>query len=237
MPSRDEKEGGSSDAAADAPRRPGRPRLDGEDAPFDRDHALRVALGIFARDGFEGASVRQIAREVGVSNTLLHHYFGSKQALWEACIDHSFGSVSGEILPRVAQLAQGGDALEQVRELVVMYVMLAAEYPEGFQIISYEGARGGERLEYIVGKHVRGFLDIARTLIDAATKQGLLRDVPWSSLFFLVFSGGPSLIALRAFAESLGARPEGMSERAFLERHAQATADMIMAAVRPPSKS
>ena len=33
----------------------GRPRLADDDA-FDRDRALRVALGVFARDGFEGAS-------------------------------------------------------------------------------------------------------------------------------------------------------------------------------------
>ena len=54
----------------DENRKPGRPRLDAEPT-FDREHALRVALRVFARDGFEGASVRQISREVGVSHTLL----------------------------------------------------------------------------------------------------------------------------------------------------------------------
>jgi AcrR family transcriptional regulator len=196
-----------------------------------------VALGAFARDGFEGASVRQIGRDVGVSNTLLHHYFGSKQQLWEACIDYSFGAVNARVMPEVAKLMTPGDALEKVHGLIVQYVLTAAEYPEGFQIISYEGGRGGQRLDYIVEKHVKGFLDVAKVLVDGATREGLVRDVPWASLFFLVFSGGTALFGLRAFAEAVDARPSGVSEREFLERHAQATADMIMAAVLPPHPS
>lgn len=214
-------------------RKPGRPRSDGSEANFDRDQALRTALAVFARDGFEGASVRQISREVGVSNTLLHHYFGSKQELWEACIDHSFGSVYARIMPRVAHIMNGGDPIENVRELVVSYVLLAAEFPEGFQITTYEGARGGERLEYIVKNHVEGFLEVARVMIDAAAQQGLIRPVPWASLFFLVLTGGPALFALRAFAEAVGARPPTMDEQTFLRQHAEATADMILAALRP----
>jgi len=201
---------------------------------FDRDRALRVALRVFARDGFEGASVRQISREVGVSHTLLHHYFGSKTQLWKACIDHSFGAIGAELLPRVGRLSGEGSILRQVRALVVHYVMLASQFPEGFQIVTYEGARGGERLDYILDNHVRRFLDVTQHMVKTAGELGLVRKVPWASLFFLVFSGGPAMFALGEFAKGIGARPEGMSEHEFLEQHASATADMIMAALTPP---
>jgi TetR/AcrR family transcriptional regulator len=218
---------------SDESRKPGRPRMDAEPT-FDREHALRVALRVFARDGFEGASVRQISREVGVSHTLLHHYFGSKTELWQACIDHSFGAVGGALLPRVTQLSGEFSILQQVRELVVQYVLLAAQFPEGFQIVTYEGARGGERLDYILDHHVRGFLGVAQRMVDTAADLGLVRRVPWASLFFLVFSGGPALVALGEFAKGIHARPAAMSEEEFLVQHANATADMIIAALTPP---
>jgi AcrR family transcriptional regulator len=53
-----------------------------------RDAALRQ----FADRGMDGATVRDIAREAGVSPGLLRHHFGSKEALRDACdtyaLDH-----------------------------------------------------------------------------------------------------------------------------------------------------
>src|SRR5690349_6821549 len=46
-----------------------------------RDAAIRL----FADGGFDGTTVRDIAREAGVSSGLLRHHFGSKDALREVC--------------------------------------------------------------------------------------------------------------------------------------------------------
>jgi AcrR family transcriptional regulator len=46
-----------------------------------RDAAIRL----FAECGIDGTTVRDIAREAGVSPGLLRHHFGSKEALREAC--------------------------------------------------------------------------------------------------------------------------------------------------------
>jgi AcrR family transcriptional regulator len=47
---------------------------------------LDAATQNFARYGFRGASLRTIARESGVSLTLLNHHFGSKQDLLSAVV-------------------------------------------------------------------------------------------------------------------------------------------------------
>ncbi|MEO3810666.1 helix-turn-helix domain-containing protein [Sphaerisporangium sp. B11E5] len=46
-----------------------------------RDAALRL----FAERGIDGASIRDIAAEAGVSSGLVRHHFGSKEALRDAC--------------------------------------------------------------------------------------------------------------------------------------------------------
>jgi TetR/AcrR family transcriptional regulator, regulator of cefoperazone and chloramphenicol sensitivity len=46
-----------------------------------------AAIKLFTERGIEGASIRDIATEAGVSSGLVRHHFGSKQALREAC-DH-----------------------------------------------------------------------------------------------------------------------------------------------------
>ncbi|WP_312976864.1 helix-turn-helix domain-containing protein [Corynebacterium sp.] len=51
---------------------------------------LEAAVAEFSAHGFEGATVRGIARAAGVSPGLVLHHFGSRDGLREACDDHVF---------------------------------------------------------------------------------------------------------------------------------------------------
>ena len=51
-----------------------------------RDTILAVARARFAAVGFDKTSVRAIAAEAGVDSALVHHYFGTKRALFLASI-------------------------------------------------------------------------------------------------------------------------------------------------------
>ncbi len=50
-----------------------------------REQILEAALRIFSEKGYAGASIRDIAREVGVTEGLLYHYFESKEQLMHSC--------------------------------------------------------------------------------------------------------------------------------------------------------
>ncbi len=55
--------------------------------PSTREAILDAAEQRFADDGFAGASVRDIARDVGLRNQAsLYHYFENKEALYEAVL-------------------------------------------------------------------------------------------------------------------------------------------------------
>jgi TetR/AcrR family transcriptional regulator len=60
---------------------------------------LPVALEAFADLGYEGASMRDLCRRLGVSHNLLHQRFGSKEGLWRAAVDHGFRSLATELVP------------------------------------------------------------------------------------------------------------------------------------------
>jgi len=47
-----------------------------------RNAIVEAALDMFAAKGFHGAGTRQIAQAAGVSQPLLNHHFGGKDALW-----------------------------------------------------------------------------------------------------------------------------------------------------------
>lgn len=66
-----------------------------------RGHILDVAKAEFARLGYDGASVRGIARVADVDPALVHHYFGSKEGLFTAALRLPFEP--GAELPAMLQ--------------------------------------------------------------------------------------------------------------------------------------
>jgi len=51
-----------------------------------RGEILAAARHVFGEQGFENATVRKVAARAGVDPALVHHYFGSKQALFVAAM-------------------------------------------------------------------------------------------------------------------------------------------------------
>jgi AcrR family transcriptional regulator len=65
-------------------RRPGRPRK--ADAGDTKAALQQAALGLFAQHGYAGTSIRAIARQVGLSESVLYAHFDSKQAIFDAVL-------------------------------------------------------------------------------------------------------------------------------------------------------
>ena len=53
------------------------------DPDLTRERILAAAHGLFVAKGFAAVSMREIAARSGVTKSLIHHHFGSKEALWE----------------------------------------------------------------------------------------------------------------------------------------------------------
>jgi AcrR family transcriptional regulator len=52
-----------------------------------REQILKTALKLFAAQGFDATSTRQIAREVGIAEGLIFHYFPTKTSLLAAILE------------------------------------------------------------------------------------------------------------------------------------------------------
>src|SRR6188474_2575514 len=59
----------------------GRPRA------FDREEALELALDVFWRKGYEGASVSDLTEAMGINPPSLYAAFGNKEGLFRKALD------------------------------------------------------------------------------------------------------------------------------------------------------
>lgn len=65
-------------------RRPGRPPK--REAGDTKAELVEAALRLFAQKGYTGTSIRAIAREVGLSESVLYAHFASKQDIFDAAV-------------------------------------------------------------------------------------------------------------------------------------------------------
>lgn len=77
-----------------------------------RRRVLSSACQLFAQNGVRDTSIRQVAREAGVSLGAVHHYFGSKAELRRRCVATLYGALSTSLHP-VAEVFD--EALDELR--------------------------------------------------------------------------------------------------------------------------
>jgi len=82
----------------------------GPDATKTRNKIIAAAKKLFVKQGFNGTSLRQIAEKAKVTQSLLHHHFGSKAALWQMTKAELMNQYFNEIEERIkSKSTKSGD--------------------------------------------------------------------------------------------------------------------------------
>lgn len=100
-----------------------------------KEALLQAALKLFAEKGYSGTSVRAIAREVGLSESVMYAHFAGKRAIFDAVLARLGPASTLPVLQSVDPALIDQDPPGFVRELVAA-VVDAWETPESRQLIS-----------------------------------------------------------------------------------------------------
>src|SRR5688572_30189325 len=100
------------------------------------DKLLAVARGEFAKRGFEGARLSDIAEEVGIKRPSLLYHYPTKQDLYSAVVNRAFADL-GTALEGATQKS-GASFVERFDELVKKLVAFFDERPDVATLILRE---------------------------------------------------------------------------------------------------
>ncbi|MEM1263564.1 MAG: TetR/AcrR family transcriptional regulator [Pseudomonadota bacterium] len=209
-------------------RRRGRPQS--HEAAVSRDQILHAAINAFAASSYEAMSIRALTRELRVSHGLIHHYFSSKRELWEACVDVYFRALRDKMIALAPVQEKPIPPAEAAREFIRVSVRLSARFPGCVRILLDEGARGGERLDYLLSKYLDPIGKAWMHAIEQLDESAGITSPDGRTLFFLIIFGG----SIPFFAPALSAHFEGeplQSEEA-IERHAERVAGLLVDGIR-----
>ena len=102
------------------------------DGHLRRAEILEAAERIFVAEGYEGATIRKIADEVGVSSTALYMHFPDKSCiLLEIC-----QATIRQLLERNAEIAvKPMDAVNRVKLMLETYMRWGFDHPNAYELV------------------------------------------------------------------------------------------------------
>ena len=96
-----------------------------------RAEILETAQRIFVRDGYQAATIRRIAEEVGVSSTALYMYFRDKDEMLLEICESAFADLMAR---NQAIMATSGDGAVRVRLMLEAYLDFALANPNAYAL-------------------------------------------------------------------------------------------------------
>jgi TetR/AcrR family transcriptional regulator len=187
----------------------GRPSLQDKNLKSDEE-LLGAVLESFGENGFDGTSVREIARRVDVSHNLIPQRFGTKKRLWYAAVDYGFGRITQELVREAENL--GDDDLLILRGLIAHSIELNATHPSLLQIVNQEASQPGPRLDYLFNTFIKPARDFGEKWLDHLAAEGRIRPTSVTLLYFLMTHGAGGFFAMPELAGRLAAEPDSFSQ-------------------------
>ncbi|TMB48828.1 MAG: TetR/AcrR family transcriptional regulator [Chloroflexi bacterium] len=163
-------------------RRVGRPTQP-TDVPAEEEILAR-GLAAFAELGYDGASVRELARRLSVSHNFINDRYGSKERFWRAVVDRSLTGRVARL--RAALGAEQGDDLARLRNLVHAFHQANVADPDVRRILQYESMRGGGRLEYVFERYLVPVREAVAPLVQRLVEEGRVPPIPIDVMVFAV---------------------------------------------------
>jgi AcrR family transcriptional regulator len=144
-----------------------------------RDAIVAAAAHLYARRGFQGASVSDLAAACGTSKALIYHYFPSKDdILYEVMASHLVALVEA------ADAVSQGSATERLRALTLEYMRLYAGAQDSQKVLLNElGNLAPERRAEVVAKQ-RRIIAVVEALVRDIRPGSKPLTLPLTMLFF-----------------------------------------------------
>ncbi|MFD2615667.1 TetR family transcriptional regulator [Paenibacillus gansuensis] len=149
--------------------------------PEIKNRILLAAKSLFAAQGFDATSVRQICEKAGANPALVSYHFGGKHNMFCALFESYF---PGTRLPEIDRLP--GNAADKIRLLLTEVVHYRSSDPDMIAILQREITTDSPRIDAI-RNHVMPVWMMLRNLLEEGKDKGLFHyESLDNTLFFIL---------------------------------------------------
>ena len=99
-----------------------------------RAQLIDVGRIVFAKRGFEAASIEEIADRAKVSRPIIYEHFGGKEGLYAVVVDREMEYV----VRRITDAISSGTPRQRLENAVLAFLTYVKDHPDGFAILTQD---------------------------------------------------------------------------------------------------
>ena len=140
-----------------------------------REQILHGAMELFAEKGFRGATTREIARHLGISEALMFKYFPSKEALYRAIIQKRMHGTEEMLFPKEAIDSKDD---RQVFKSILSYLLRKnTADPTFMRLLLYSALEGHDLSKMFFENHAMDHTKLLARYIQRRIREDGFRKV------------------------------------------------------------
>ena len=124
----------------------GRPKANRQ---IDKNALLNIAIEEFAKNGFEGAKQKEIARKAGIANSLMNYHFQNKDDLWRQAVSQ-LGLKLEKRFEDVGVVLKDLNGVSALKAYTRQFIYFSAEHTEFHRIVFHEMCTQTERADWLI---------------------------------------------------------------------------------------
>ncbi len=134
---------------------------------------IEVAETLFAEKGFDGTSIRNIAKEAKINIAMVSYYFGSKEKLLESLIVYRASDIK---LQLDHLLQEPLEPIEKINRLIELYINRINRNKGVYRILHFEfSAKKRDQTRHAFSELKKGNLKYLQTIIHEGQSKGVFR--------------------------------------------------------------
>nr|WP_315174354.1 TetR family transcriptional regulator [uncultured Flavobacterium sp.] len=136
-------------------------------------HILEVAELLFAEKGFDGTSIRNIAKEAKINIAMVSYYFGSKERLLESLIFYRTSDLKNQL---ENLLHEDIEPIEKINKLIELYINRINSNRGIYRILHFEfTAKKRDQNLLAFSELKKGNLKSLEAIIQEGQNKGVFR--------------------------------------------------------------
>lgn len=193
--------------------------------PDKRARILDAAIKVFARAGYHGSRVSDIAREAGIAYGLVYHYFKNKEEILSTIFEERWSG----FLEAVEAIGEAPTSTED--RLVSVAALILNAYrvrPEWVKVLVLEIQRSSRFAEPQQIRAVGRFFDAVARILRSGQEKGELRPGVDPEVACYVFVGALDLVITSLVLGVTRIEGDETDERNFYLQVAQTVVDIVL---------
>ena len=98
-----------------------------------RAQLIDIGRAVFAKRGYDAASVEEIAEHARVSKPIIYQHFGGKEGLYAVVVDREMEYV----VRRIAEAIATGSPRQRVERGALAFLEYVRDHPDGFAVLAH----------------------------------------------------------------------------------------------------